>query len=137
MMPKQDTQFKPGQSGNPNGRPAGAGRAAKLRALLEPDAPALIAKVKELALEGDTTALRMCLERLVPPLKAQDEAVSIDGMSGSLSEQGQHVIAAMSSGELTPSDAAALLQALAAQARIVEFDDLERRLRALEEKQHG
>ena len=32
-MPKEDTQFKPGQSGNPKGRPKGSKDRAKSRAL--------------------------------------------------------------------------------------------------------
>jgi hypothetical protein len=38
--------------------------------MLEPHAPELIAKVVERALEGDTTALRIAMDRLLPRLPA-------------------------------------------------------------------
>src|SRR5215203_5958726 len=56
--------FRPG---NP-GRPPGARNKATLAALalLEGEAEALTRRCVELALAGDTTALRLCLERLLP-----------------------------------------------------------------------
>src|SRR3954454_2767303 len=56
--------FRPG---NP-GRPLGARNRATLAAmvLLEGEAEALTRRYVELALAGDTTAMRLCLERLLP-----------------------------------------------------------------------
>ena len=70
--------FAPGMSGNPAGRPKGARNRATVaaEALLEGEAEALTRKAVELALAGDVTALRLCLERVVPPRK--DRAVAFD-----------------------------------------------------------
>lgn len=135
-MSKKDTRFKPGQSGNPNGRPKGASRIAELRQLLDPDAEALVNKAKELALAGDVTALRLCLERLVPVIKIKDEPIRIDGLDGAigLTEQGQAVINALAAGEISPGEAVTVMQTIANQARILEIDDLEKRVSQLEEK---
>jgi hypothetical protein len=58
---KRDHLFKPGQSGNPKGRPKGAlnktTRAA--RVLLENEAADLTRKLVELGKGGDLTALRL------------------------------------------------------------------------------
>lgn len=125
--------FEPGQSGNPAGRPPGLpDKRTKLRALLEPHSEELVSKAVSMALAGDTTALRMCLDRLVPPFKALDPAVVIDGLRGALANQGEAVLTAIGEGRLTPDQGATLLQALSSQARLVETTELERRIAALE-----
>jgi hypothetical protein len=126
--------FEKGISGNPAGRPRGIqDRRVKFRELLEPHAPQLVEKVVQLALEGDTKALRLCLERVCPPMKARSEPIEVGTLAGSLAEQGQRIIAAMGKGIVVPSEASAALRALATQARIQEIDELERRVAVLEE----
>ena len=128
------SRFQPGQSGNPSGRPSGTGKAAKLRTLFEPHAKKLAEKVVAIALEGDTTALRLCLERLIPPLKAEAQPVHLTGVEGSLEAQGSAIIPAMAKGQVSPDQASDMLRALAAQGRIVEVEELEQRVATLEAK---
>jgi len=129
----KDTKFKPGKSGNPKGRPKGArDKRTELRSLLEPHSKELVEKVVELAIGGDTTALRLCLERLIPPFRSQEQSITLDNMNGGLTAQGRQIILAMGNGELSPSDASSMLQALASQARLSEVDELERRISKLE-----
>jgi hypothetical protein len=126
--------FQPGQSGNPDGRPPGIrDKRTAMRALLEPHAEALVAKAVERALAGDSTALRICIDRLIPAAKAKDDPVSLPTLTGSLADQGRIVIEALAQEHLSPEDAATILQALATQTRIVEADEIEARLTALEE----
>src|ERR1700693_659671 len=58
--------FTPGASGNPDGRPKGSRNKSTLalEALLDGQAEALTQKAVELALAGDITALRLCLDRI-------------------------------------------------------------------------
>ena len=93
-----------------------------MRELLEPHAADLVATVVEKS--GDTTALRICIDRLIPPVKARDEHVTMPALVGSLGERGSAVLDAIASGEITPDQAAALLSALAAQARIEQVDEI-------------
>ncbi|TDJ70669.1 MAG: hypothetical protein E2O38_10435 [Proteobacteria bacterium] len=107
-----------------------------MRALLESHAEALVKKAVRLALDGDTTALRLCLDRIIPTIKSKDEPIKLDRLTGTLTEQGQTIVRAMGEGTLAPTEAATMLQALAAQGRITELDVLEQRLRTLEEWVH-
>src|SRR4051794_32677609 len=61
--------FQPGHSGNPRGRPVGSRHKATwaAEALLDDEAEELTRTAINLAKSGDTTALRLCLERLCPP----------------------------------------------------------------------
>lgn len=128
-------KFRKGQSGNPKGRPKGImDKRVALRALLEPHTPQLVATVVNKALEGDMAAARICMERLIPPIKAQDLPVKIGPLGETLAEQARALVAAAASGRITPDQAASLMSAIAAQARIVEADELARRVAALEEK---
>jgi Family of unknown function (DUF5681) len=127
--------FQKGQSGNPAGKKKGAkDKRTELRALLAPHAEALVQKAVDLALAGDTTALRLCMDRLLSPVRPRDEPVKLGKLAGTLTEQGQGILRAMAAGMLTPGDAGKLLQALAAQAHIMEVDEIERRVAALEGK---
>ena len=67
-----------------------------------------------------------------PRLANIDKAVSIGPLTGNLAAQGRAVLDALSAGSVTPSQASTIMQAIAAQARIVETDELERRVAALE-----
>jgi len=126
-------RFKKGVSGNPAGKPRGAkDKRTELRALLQPQAAALVDKAVGMALAGDATALRICIDRIIPPIRARDEAVEIGTFTGSLSERGSAVLRALAEGRVTPSEAATLMSAISSQAKLIETDDLQRRIEALE-----
>lgn len=127
-------QFQPGASGNPQGRPPGTSNLAALRAMLRPHVPGLLTQLVILAQAGDVTAIRLVLDRVLPPLRAQDEAVSLPALTGSLTDQGSAILAAMASGNVTPQQAGELLSAISTQARLIEATELEQRISALEER---
>ena len=68
---KQDARFKPGQSGNPAGKPKGARHKTTLAidALLDGEAETITRKAIDMATAGDIVALRLCLDRLSPVRK--------------------------------------------------------------------
>lgn len=132
-------KFETGQSGNPAGRPRGtADRRTELRRLLEPHAEQLIAQAVAMALSGDATALKMCLDRICPVLKPTSEPVTLTMPTGTLSDQAAAVFSAVVAGEITTEEAAALAGILANTARTQEsdkklhqFDELKKLISAL------
>lgn len=124
--------FKKGKSGNVNGRPIGSGQSGKIRALLASKSEDLVNKALELAASGDTQALKLCLERVCPPLKTKDELVAIGTLDGDLIKKAEKVIRVMGTGQLTPGEAHTVMQTIATQAKIIEINEMEKRLTALE-----
>lgn len=69
-MPK----FTAGRSGNPDGRPPGVpDRRTRFRELFENAAERLIKKLISRAADGDMQAMKLCIERIIPPLRSEDE----------------------------------------------------------------
>lgn len=124
--------WKPGQSGNPKGRPPGAGEVAKLRAAIAGQVPAILESLTTAALAGDVGAARLLLERVIAPLKAAEQAQALNLPDGTLTDQGRAVLAAVAAGELAPGQGAALLGAIGTLARVAEIDELAARITALE-----
>ena len=129
--------WRAGQSGNPRGRRPGTGEVAKLRAAIAEHVPTILARLVAAALQGDVSAARLLLERVCPPLKATEEAAPLALPDGTLTEQGRAVLGAVAAGELAPGQGAALLGAIGTLARVVEVDELEARLTALEARTPG
>ena len=129
--------WKPGQSGNPKGRPAGTGEVAKLRSAIADRVPELLSKLMAQALEGDTAAARLLLERAIAPLKAAEQPQALTLPDGTLTDQGRAVLASVAAGDLAPGQGAQLLAAIGSLARVTEIDELTNRITALEEKQNA
>ena len=119
-----------------SGRKAGSGQAAHYRAMLEPYAEDLIQQVVDLAKGGDMAALKLCLDRLCAPLRATDRLIIIDGMENckELSEKGDLILEYVATGDITPAEASSLMGAISSQAKIIEADELERRVSELENR---
>jgi hypothetical protein len=128
---KQSTKFKPGQTGNPKGRPKGKTPATLLRKSIAEAMPEIILTLIDSAKAGDVSAAKVLLDRVCPVLKPQAMPISLP-VNGSLSEQGGEVIRATMSGQIPPDIGSQLITALANQARIIEVNELQRRIEALE-----
>lgn len=133
---RQTGRWKPGQSGNPAGRPPGKGDVAKLRADIADRVPQLLGQLFTQAMAGDVGAARLLLERSIAPLKAIEAPQALHLPDGTLTEQGRAVLGAVAAGELAPGQGAALLGAIGTLARVTEVDELTRRIEKLE-AEHG
>ncbi|MDS4059136.1 MAG: DUF5681 domain-containing protein [Candidatus Contendobacter sp.] len=128
--------WKPGQSGNPVGKKPGTGKIDKLRAALAKELPEVLEALVAQAKAGDTGAIKLILERTVPALRPVDAVAPLNlPVDGGLADQGRAVLAALAAGHLPANQAAGILQGLGNLAKLVELDELEKRVAALEGKQ--
>jgi len=123
--------FKKGQSGNPSGKAAGQTPGAKIRIAIAEQSESILQAVIDAAINGDMQACKMLLDRVTPVLKSQALPVSLP-ISETLSKQGDEIIKAIMGGQLPPDIGSQLITALANQAKIVEIDDLTKRIEVLE-----
>ena len=132
-----NTRGKPFAPGNP-GKPKGARNRTTLtaEALLEGEGDALTRKAIELALAGDVSALRLCLERLIAPRRERHIAFELPPIvtASDLVAATAALARAVACGELTPGEAASLSQLLTSVAKAIEVAEFDQRLRNLEEK---
>jgi len=108
-----------------------------VQALLEGEAEALTRRCIDLAKEGDTTALRLCLERLVPAVKSRAVQLPLPAVetAGDVLKAQAATIRAMAAGKITPDEAATIAGILDAKRKAIETVNLEERVAKLE--QHG
>ena len=128
--------FQPGQSGNPAGRPLGARNKTTILAeqMLDGEAEALTGELIRLAKRGDAAALRLCMDRLLPPRKSRAVKFDLPPLTnGSDAVQAlSAIVAAVAAGELTPAEAADLMKVVDTYARSFDLVLIEEKLARLE-----
>ena len=125
-------QFATGNSGRPRGSRNKATTA--IESLLQGQVEALTQTAVQKALEGDSVALRLCIERIAPAPKDQPVSFSLPKMKNALdaSEAAGRVLTAVSEGGLTPIEASRVMGLIDSYRRTLELTDIEERLQALE-----
>jgi len=120
----------------PKGRPAGTPNkiTALFRNTVEKDLPEIMAVIVDAAKNGDMAACRLLIDKAVPSIKPTEQAHAVPVAGDTLSDKAASIVDAVAAGALSIDEATRLLQALASVARIVEADELELRIAALEGK---
>ena len=137
------SKFKKGQSGNPTGRPIGSRNKATLLADQIFDekqfgdgkkADAIISKTIALAEGGDTTCIRLCLDRIAPVRRDRPVCFKLPNMAKAKDavKASAAIVAAVAAGDLTPSEAPELGKVVDGYARTLQAAEFEQRISNLE-----
>jgi hypothetical protein len=124
-------KYQKGESGNPNGRPKGVISHRKFREAILKDAPEIIESMITLAKSGDVSAAKIVLDRVFPTMKPGDSLLSLP-MTGNLSDDARQVLISVGNGAITPDQGSKLLSCIGSLAKVIEIDELIRRVEALE-----
>ena len=127
-----DGTFAAGNPGKPKGARHKATQAAL--ALLDGEAEALTRQAVNMALEGDTTALRLCLERIAPPRRDAPVTFDLPRMETALdaAKAAGTVLEAVALGDLTPTEGAHVMALVETYRRTLETVEIEIRIAELE-----
>ena len=119
--------FTKGRSGNPAGKPRGARHYTTrlAEAMLDGEAQALTRKAIELALSGDTFALKLCLERILPPRRERNVMLSLPDLRSprDAGEVSAAILDAASKGKISLSEAAELARLVSAHVATLESSE--------------
>jgi hypothetical protein len=128
--------FLPGKSGNPAGKPKGTRNKTTLAidALLDGEGEALTRKAITLAKAGDMRALRLCMDRIVPPRRDRPVNFALPKILGpaDAATAMSAILGAAAAGELTPMEAGELAKLVDVYVRTIEANDFAQRLAELE-----
>ena len=128
--------FQPGQSGNPKGRPKGSRHRITLLAeqMVDGAAPEIVGKVIEFAKQGDPTACKLLLDRILPVRKDRPTPFALPPIDSvqDLPAAFSAISAAVADGEITLAEGVEASRLLENYARAVEITDLAARIEALE-----
>jgi hypothetical protein len=132
---KSDGTFAPGNA--LGGRTKGSRHRTTLaiEQLLDGQAEALTQKAISAALEGDGSALRLCLERLCPPRKDRPVPFAMPEMNSAKDAASAMagIVMAVADGDMTPDEAGSVASIIEQYRRTLETTELENRLQALEQ----
>ena len=129
--------FEKGRSGNPAGRRTGSRNKATLAAaaLLAGESEGLTRKAVELALVGDPTAMRLCLERILPPCRERTVKFTLPPIESAsdIARAMKAVTSALADGAITPGEAHRIAAVVDTFVRAIDTSDFDRRLQELED----
>jgi hypothetical protein len=134
---KQGSRFQKGRSGNPNGRPKGSRNRTTLacEALLEEEAGALTRKAIQMAKDGDTIALRICMDRIYPARKDRPVRFTLPPIN-SPRDAADIMVAvanAVATGDITPIEAAEFAKVIDTYVKAYNTAELDERVARVEQ----
>jgi hypothetical protein len=118
-------QFQAGQSGNPNGRPAGSRNKGTMviEKLLAEGAEEIARMAIRRATGGDNAMIKLCFDRLCPPRKDRPIPFAMPEIETArdAAKMAAEILATVAAGDLTPGEATQLLQLFANYVKALEI----------------
>ena len=107
--------------------------------LLEGESLKLTRKAIEEAMDGNMVALKLCLERLVPPAKERPVDITFPKVSDAsdLAKLTATLLSAVGNGDLDPGQAASLAKVIETHRNTLELAEIESRLQKIEENMNA
>ena len=131
--------FAPGNKMG-KGRPPGSrNQRTVFSVMMDSHGEALIKQCQVLALKGDPTALRLCMERLLPPCKPSNNRFLLPTVK-TASDVGlalQSVLQEVARGHLSAQEGEAIAAILENHRRAIDSEEFGKRLQALEQQVAG
>ena len=139
---RKGAEWKKGHAANPTGKNQHTYRNKAARAaesLFDGEVEHLTRRCVDMALAGDPQAMRICMDRLLPPVKSRPFKFKIPELRTIADAQNalSTIIAATACGAILSDDAATLASIISAFVRTTEVAELESRLCALEKANAG
>ena len=107
--------------------------------LLQGEAEAITRKCVDMAMEGNSTALRLCVSRMLPVKRDRNINIDLPALKGAKDALGaiSAVLNAVANGEISPSEGQAVASTLETHRRTFEVEELEHRIETLEAQQRA
>jgi hypothetical protein len=137
---QNDMRGRPFPPGNKygRGRPRGSGNkvARVCQDTLDRYAEPLTKKCLYLALQGNPTAMRLCMERLTPARRQRTLQFKLPPVKtiADVAAASESVVNGVAHGRLTPAEGQAFSAMLEGRRRVIETEDQDQRIRALEDR---
>jgi hypothetical protein len=130
--------WKKGQSGNPRGVNGSTYRnkaAVVAETLVDDEGEVLIRKCIEFALQGDANAMKLCIERLLPPRRVRPVKFALPELHSIADAQAAlaKLVDAVCRGEVLSDEALAVTEIINSFTKVLAVSELESRLAALEQ----
>ena len=134
---KSNGKFAAGNRANPKGRPKGSLNKTTILAqeLIDNEGALIVRKALDLAKDGDGTALRIVMDRLIPPRRDRHLSIALPEIKNATDAASAMaaVINEVAAGNITAGEAEGLTKLIGDYSKILEIGQFEERLKRLEE----
>ena len=134
-MQKRKGRWKPGESGNPAGRPPGAFSHKSIRGIVGEDRfTTIINNLADMAEAGDPQAINILLQRIIAPRRATMEPIEVELPEGEALERAEAVVAHMAAGALPVDQGKLLMESIIQTGQLKMLAEYADRLERLERR---